>query len=71
MQIYLLHFFVLKIIRPYIQVIDNRWMEFIYYGFVAFAIITFTVFTSRLLENNKWVAMFLFGIKKRTKTRHL
>jgi fucose 4-O-acetylase-like acetyltransferase len=64
MQIYLLHFLVLKIIRPYIQVIENRWMEFIYFTLIAFAIIVFTVLISGLLEKNKWVALFLFGIKK-------
>ena len=65
MQVYLLHFMVLKGICPYIQVIQNRWMEFGYYVFIALIIITLTILVAIILEKYKWVALFLFGIKKK------
>ena len=45
--------------------IQNRWMEFGYYVFIASIIITLTILVAIILEKYKWVALFLFGIKKK------
>ena len=66
MQIYLLHFMVLKGICPHIQVIQNRWIEFAHYVFITLIIITLTILVAIILGKYKWVTLFLFGIKRKT-----
>ena len=65
LQVYLLHFFLLFQLLKVLPVVENRWLEFAYYLLVAVAIIAVTIGVARLLMKNSWLAMFLFGIRRK------
>lgn len=65
LQVYLLQFFLLYRLIKVLPVVENRWLEFAYYLLVAVAIIAVTIGVARLLMKNSWLAMFLFGIRRK------
>ena len=65
LQVYMVHFFLLFPLVKVLPVVDNRWLEFPYFVAVASALIAVTIGISKLLMMNDWLAMFLFGIKRK------
>lgn len=65
LQVYMVHFFLLFPLAKVLPMIENRWLEFPYFVVVASALIAFTIGISKLLMMNDWLAMFLFGIKRK------
>ena len=65
LQVYMLHFFLLFPLLKVLPVVENRWLEFPYYLVTASAIIFVTIAISKLLMKNSWLAMFLFGIRRK------
>ena len=65
LQVYLVHFFLLFPLLKVLPVVENRWLEFPYYLVIASAIIYVTIAISKLLMKNSWLAMFLFGIRRK------
>lgn len=68
LQVYMIHFFLLFPLLKVLPVVENRWLEFLYYTVVATAIIFVTIAFSKLLMKNKWLAMLLFGVRPKKKT---
>ena len=64
LQVYMLHFFLLFPLLKVLPVVENRWLEFLYYLVIASAIIFVTIAISKLLMKSSWLAMFLFGIRR-------
>ena len=65
LQVYMVHFFLLFPLLKVLPVVENRWLEFPYYLVIASAIIYVTIVISKLLMKNSWLAMFLFGIRRK------
>lgn len=65
LQVYLLHFFLLFPLLKVLPVVENSWLEFACFLLVAVAIIAVTIGVARLLMKNSWLAMFLFGIRRK------
>ena len=65
LQVYMLHFFLLFPLLKVLPVVENRWLEFLYYLVIASAIIFVTIAISKLLMKSSWLAMFLFGIRRK------
>lgn len=65
LQVYMLHFFLLFPLLKVLPVVENRWLEFLYYFVIASTIIFVTIELSKLLMKNSWLAMFLFGIRRK------
>ena len=65
LQVYMVHFFLLFPLLKVLPVVENRWLEFLYYLVIASAIIYVTIAISKLLMKNSWLAMFLFGIRRK------
>ena len=65
LQVYMLHFFLLFPLLKVLPVVENRWLEFLYYFVIASTIIFVTIEVSKLLMKNSWLAMFLFGIRRK------
>ena len=69
LQVYMLHFFLLFPLLKVLPVAENRWLEFLYYLVIASAIILVTITISKLLMKNSWLAMFLFGVRRKKSNR--
>lgn len=65
LQIYMLHFFLLFPLVEVLPVVANRWLEFPYFAGVAAALIAVTIGIAQLLMKSSWLAMFLFGIRRK------
>jgi fucose 4-O-acetylase-like acetyltransferase len=65
LQVYMLHFFLVFPLLTVLPVVENRWLEFPYYVAVASAIIFVTICISKLLMKSSWLAMFLFGVRRK------
>lgn len=65
MQVYMVHFFLLMPLVKVLPIVSNRWLEFPYYAAIAICIIVVTIFISRLLMKSSWLAMILFGIRRK------
>lgn len=65
LQVYMLHFFLLFPLLKVLPVVENRWLEFLYYLVIASAIIFVTIAISKLIMKSSWLAMFLFGIRRK------
>lgn len=65
LQVYMIHFFLLYPLVEVLPVVENRWLEFPYFIVVASALIAVTIGVSKLLMLSDWLAMFLFGIRKK------
>ena len=65
LQVYMVHFFLLFSLVKVLPVIENRWLEFPYFVAVASALIAVTIGISKLLMKSDWLAMFLFGIRRK------
>ena len=65
LQVYMVHFFLLFPLVKVLPVIENRWLEFPYFAVVAASLIAVTIGVSKLLMKSDWLAMFLFGIKRK------
>ena len=65
MQVYMVHFFLLMPLVKVLPIVSNRWLEFPYYAALAICIIVVTIFISRLLMKSSWLAMILFGIRRK------
>lgn len=65
LQVYLLHFFLLFPLVKVLPVVENRWLEFPYYVLIASVLIFVTIEISKLLMKNSWLAMFLFGVRRK------
>lgn len=65
LQVYMLHFFLLFPLLKILPVVENRWLEFPYYLAIASAIIFVTITVAKLLMKNSWLAMFLFGVRRK------
>ena len=65
LQVYMLHFFLLFPLLRILSVVENRWLEFPYYLVIACAIIYVSIAVAKLLMKNSWLAMFLFGIRRK------
>ena len=65
LQVYMLHFFLLFPLLKVLPVVENRWLEFPYCLVIASAIILVTIEISKLLMKNSWLAMFLFGVRRK------
>ncbi len=65
LQVYMVHFFLLFPLVKVLPMVENRWLEFPYFVAVASALIAVTIGISKLLMMNDWLAMFLFGIKRK------
>ena len=63
MQVYILHFFLLKFLAEYIPIIYNRMIEFILFSFVSFLFIYITIRVSKVIMLNKWARLLFFGLK--------
>ena len=66
LQVYMLHFFLLYPLVKVLPVVENRWLEFPYFVAVASALIAVTIGISMLLMKSDWLAMFLFGIRRKS-----
>ena len=65
LQVYMLHFFLLFPLLKVLPVVENRWLEFPYYVLIASVLIFVTIEISKLLMKNSWLAMFLFGVRRK------
>lgn len=65
LQVYMLHFFLLFPLLRVLPVVENRWLEFPYYLAIACAIIFVSITVAKLLMKSSWLAMFLFGIRRK------
>ncbi len=65
LQIYMVHFFLLFPLLKILPTIENRWLEFPYYTIIASVIIFVTIEVSKLLMKSDWLALFLFGIRRK------
>ena len=65
LQIYMVHFFLLFPLLKILPIVENRWLEFPYYTIIASVIIFVTIEVSKLLMKSDWLAMFLFGIRRK------
>lgn len=65
LQVYMLHSFLLFQLIKVLPVVENRWLEFACFLLVAAAVIAVTIAIARLLMKNSWLAMFLFGIRRK------
>ena len=65
LQVYMLHFFLLFPLLRVLPVVENRWLEFLYYFVIASAIISVSIAVAKLLMRSSWLAMFLFGIRRK------
>lgn len=66
LQVYMLHFFLLFPLLKVLPVVENRWFEFPYYVLIASVLIFVTIEISKLLMKNSWLAMFLFGVRRKS-----
>ena len=62
LQIYLIHYFLLSLVIPYLPIVENRWLEFFYFMALTFTVIMIAVAISKFLMRSKLLAKFLFGI---------
>ena len=65
LQIYMVHFFLLFPLLKILPIVENRWIEFPYYTIIASVIIFVTIEVSKLLMKSDWLALFLFGIRRK------
>ncbi len=65
LQIYMVHFFLLFPLLKILPIIESRWLEFPYYTIIASVIIFVTIEVSKLLMKSDWLALFLFGIRRK------
>jgi fucose 4-O-acetylase-like acetyltransferase len=65
LQVYMVHFFLLFPLLKVLPIVENRWLELPYYIFIASVIIFVTIEISKLLMKSDWLAMFLFGIRRK------
>lgn len=68
LQIYMINFFLIRPLAPYLPVVENGWLEFFFYLVVALVVIYLSMGISWLLMKSSWLAMFLFGIRRRKQT---
>lgn len=67
LQVYMIHFFLLFPLLKVLPIVENRWLEFLYYVLIAIVVIFVTIAISKLLMKSKWLAMFLFGVRPKKK----
>ena len=65
LQVYMVHFFLLFPLLKVLPIVENRWLELPYYILIASVIIFVTIEISKLLMKSDWLAMFLFGIRRK------
>jgi hypothetical protein len=61
----MVHFFLLFPLLKVLPIVENRWLELPYYILIASVIIFVTIEISKLLMKSDWLAMFLFGIRRK------
>ena len=66
LQVYLVHFFMLLPLVKVLPVVENRWLEFFCYLALASALIFMSILITRPLMKNSWLAMFFFGIRRKS-----
>ena len=66
LQVYMIHFFLLFPLLKVLPVVENAWLEFFFYLAIASALIFVTIVISKPLMKNSWLAMFLFGIRRKS-----
>ena len=66
LQVYLVHFFLLLSLVKVLPVVENRWLEVPYYFVIASAIIFVSIIITKPLMKNSWLAMLLFGVRRKT-----
>lgn len=64
LQIYLVHFFLLRLLVPYLPIVGNRWLEFAFLLVLTSSIMAAAIAVSRLLMRNSLLGMLLFGIRR-------
>ena len=62
MQIYILHFFLLRFLADYIPIINNRMIEFFLFSLVSLVFIFIIIHISKVIMLNKWARLLFFGI---------
>lgn len=65
LQIYMIQFFMVFPVVRVLPVVENRWLEFVLFAAVASVVIAVSIAISKLLMKNSWLAMLLFGIKRK------
>ena len=67
LQIYMLHFFILRPLCTMLPITTNLWLEFTSNVFIAIAIIAVTMAIAQVLMKSGLLSFYLFGINKRGK----
>lgn len=67
LQIYMLHFFILRPLCTMLPITTNLWLEFTSNVFIAIAIIAVTMAIAQVLMKSDLLSFYLFGINKRGK----
>lgn len=65
LQVYMIHFFLLFPLLEVWPVIENRWLEFLCFLAMASVLTAASIGIAKLLMRSDWLAMFLFGIRRK------
>jgi len=65
LQVYMIQFFLIIPLAGVLPAVENRWLEFPYFAAVASVVIAVSIAISKLLMKNGWLAMLLFGVKRK------